>query len=159
MPTDYFMKITNIPGDSTDAKHPNEIPVLSWSWGETMPESAGGGGGSPRVDVQDLHFTARTSKASPLLFLNCASGTHLQTAELTGRRAGGTSQFDYLKITLFDALISSYQAAGNTTDDTPLDQVSLYFAKIQITYTPQNAQGGAGTPIAAGWDVPNNKSF
>ena len=33
MATDIFAKIGTIKGESTDAKHKDEIEVLSWSWG------------------------------------------------------------------------------------------------------------------------------
>ena len=32
---DYFIKFDGIKGESTDAKHKDEIDVESWSWGET----------------------------------------------------------------------------------------------------------------------------
>jgi type VI secretion system secreted protein Hcp len=158
--TDYFMKIDGIPGDSTDAKHPNEIEVVSWSWGLTNTGSThlGGGGGAGKADIQDLHFTARTSSASPLLFIACATGTHAKTADLVARKPGQTP-FEFLKISLTDVLISSYQTAGNANDAVSLDQVSLDFAKVKITYIPQKPDGSAGTSVERGWDVNANSKF
>src|SRR5262249_19139941 len=141
----------------TDAKHKNEIEVTTWSWGETnsstvVPANTG------RADLHDLHFTARTSSASPLLFISCASGTHAATAVLTARQAAVT-QIEYLKITMTDVLISSYQSGGSSSDNLPLDQVSLNFAKIQFSYTPQISGGLPGTPITRGWDKALATSF
>jgi type VI secretion system secreted protein Hcp len=160
MPTDYFMKIDTVPGDSTDSKHKNEIEVVSWSWGLTNPGAGGvgGGGGAGKAEIQDLHFTARTSKASPVLFINCAKGVHHKTAVLTARKPGA-SPHEYLVVTLSDAQISSYQVAGNENDDLPLDQVSLVFGKIQVSYIPQTPDGKIGTPITRGWNVNKNTSF
>ena len=160
MPTDYFMKIDTIPGDSTDSKHKGEIEVTSWSWGLTNPGpgGGGGGGGTGKADIQDLHFTARTSKASPVLFVNCAKGVHHKTAVLTARKSG-SQPHEYLIITLSDALIGSYQVAGNENGDVPLDQVSLVFGKIQVSYRPQTPDGKIGTPITRGWDVSKNAAF
>ena len=157
MSTEYFMKFDNIPGDTTDKTHPNEIKVVSWSWGEVntstvVPNFAG------RADLQDLHFTARTSKASPLLFVNCAGAARSTSAVLTGRKVGA-NPVEYLKITMTDVLISSYQAAGHEADDLPLDQVSLNFGKIQISYIPQNADGTPATPITRGWDKATTSKF
>ena len=85
---DYFLKVDGIAGESTDSKHKGEIDVLSWSWGETQSGSAGGGGGggAGKVQMQDLHVTSNMSKASPQLMLACASGQHIKSAILTGRR-------------------------------------------------------------------------
>lgn len=81
MADDYFLRIPGIEGESTDEKHKGEIEVLSWTWGETNPSSAvpggGGGGGAGRVQMQDLQFTTRVSKAGPKLFLACAAGERL----------------------------------------------------------------------------------
>jgi len=33
---DYFLKLDGIPGESTDAKHKDEIELVSFSWGVTQ---------------------------------------------------------------------------------------------------------------------------
>ena len=155
---DYFLDIEGVPGESLDAKHKDEIDVESWSWGATqVVGTIGGGGGSAgRVSIQDFNFVARTSKASPLLFLSCASGKHLETAVLTARKSGG-QQVEFLTLTLTDVLVSSYQTAGSETADTvPMDQVSLNFTKIKFEYKVQNPDGTLGAPISAGWDIKAN---
>jgi type VI secretion system secreted protein Hcp len=158
MPTDYFLKLDDLQGDSTDSSHPNEIVVVSWSWGQAQ---TGGdvGSGAGRVDKQDLQFTAKTGKASPILFQAAASGQAFQSAVLTARKPGG-APFEYWKMTLEDVRISSYQVAGNANDDVPMDQVGLQFAKLQVTYTPQNPSTGApGAPITRGRDYAANRNF
>ena len=87
---DYFLKIDGIPGESTDSKHKNEIDIESWSWGEANSGSHayGGGGGAGKVSVQDFNFTMHVNKASPKLFLACATGQHIKEALLTCRKAG-----------------------------------------------------------------------
>ena len=48
MASDIFAKIGDIKGESRDAKHKDEIEVLSWSWGVTQTGSVtrGAGGGA-----------------------------------------------------------------------------------------------------------------
>jgi type VI secretion system secreted protein Hcp len=157
---DYFLKIDAVPGESTDAKHKDEIEVESWSWGATQSGTAagggGGGGGAGKVRIQDFNFVARTSKASPVLFLRCASGQHIKQAVLTARKSGGT-QAELLTLTMTDLLVSSYQIAGSETADTvPTDQVSLNAAKIELEYKLQKADGSLDAPVKAGWDVQQN---
>jgi type VI secretion system secreted protein Hcp len=156
---DYFLRLDGIPGESVDAKHKDEIDVLSWSWGETHPTSpsAGGGGATGKVAMNDLHVSANLSKAGPQLLLACASGKHIKSAVLTGRR-GGKAQAEFLTFSLSDVLVSSYQTGG-TTADAPLDSVSLSFTKIEVTYKEQSAKGGLGATTRAGWDRKTNKAF
>jgi Type VI secretion system effector, Hcp len=54
---EYFFKIDGIPGESLDARHPDEIDVLSWSWSETqVPGPVGGEGESGKVKMEDVNF-------------------------------------------------------------------------------------------------------
>src|SRR6478609_2866958 len=103
MAFDAFLKLDGIDGESTDDKHKNEIEVLSYSWGLTQSSSgdSGGGGGAGKATFQDLHFVSHLSKASPMLFLKCATGQHIKEGLITVRKAGG-GQLEYLKITLTD---------------------------------------------------------
>jgi len=155
---DYFLKIDGIPGESKDAKHAGEVDVGAWSWGETAPASSGpgGGGDAGKVAIQDLNFTTRISKASPQLMLACASGRHIKSAVLTGRR-GGKAPAEFLIITLEGVLVSSYQTmAGGTEESGPLDSISLNFAQIQVVYREMKPDGTLGTPVKFGWDVNKN---
>ena len=160
MAVDMFLKIDGIPGESTDASHSDEIDVLSYNWGESQPPTAGGAGGGGaggRVAVQDFHFAMRVNKASPKLFLACASGAHMRSAILTVRRSGG-NPVEFLKWTLTDVTVGSYQTASNVpTGEQPLDQVSLRFAKIETEYRAVRPDGSLDAPIKAGWDVQANR--
>src|SRR5262252_6314875 len=110
---DYFLKIEGIDGESFDSKHKGEIDIHSWSWGATQQgaHAAQGGGGAGKVSMQDFHFTMNVNKATPKLMLACASGEHIPKAVLTCRKAGKEQQ-EYLKVTLTDLLISSFQTGG-----------------------------------------------
>jgi type VI secretion system secreted protein Hcp len=154
---DYFLKIDGIQGESRDAKHKGEIELESFSWGETAAGTmaAGGGGGAGKVHVEDLHVVKKLDKASPLLFLACATGRHLKQAILTARKAGKV-QLEFLVFKFSDVLVSSYHTSG-TDELEPTDQVSFNFSRVEIEYRPQKADGSPDTPVKAGWDVKANK--
>ncbi len=159
MATDYFLKIEGIEGESTDDKHKGQIDLLSWSFGESQPASAafGGGGGVGKVSMQDLHCTMHVSKASPKLFLACATGEHLKTVTLLCRRAG-KEQVEYMNVKLSDAIVSSFQSGASAgSNELPIEQVAFNFAKIEIEYKEQKADGTAGGAVKAGWDLKANK--
>ena len=158
---DYFLKLDGIEGESLDIKHKGEINVDSFSWGLSQSGSvgAGGGGSTGKVQVQDFHFTMATSKASPNLFLKCATGAHLKFAYLAARKAGGDRGEDFLKFTLSDVLISSYSVGGSAGGNVvPTDQVSLNFAKVEMSYKEQKPDGTLGAAITTGWDLKLNKA-
>src|SRR5258708_6839256 len=98
---DFFLKVDGVDGESSDSKHKGWIDIESWSFSEaqTGTHSGGGGGGAGKVAMQDFTFTTKVSKASPKLFLSCATGEHHKNALLTCRKAGKDQQ-EYLKIKL-----------------------------------------------------------
>ncbi len=155
--TDYFLQITGIPGESLDSKHKDWIDVLSWSWGESNAGTvhAGGGAAAGKVAFQDLAFMMRVSKASPALFLACATGQHIKEAKLVGRKAGKAQQ-EYLTWTFSDILVSSYQTSGSEGDDAVADSVSVNFSKAVVSYKAQKADGSLDAPITVGWDSKKN---
>lgn len=159
MASDYFLKLEGVKGESADRAHPDEIEILSFSWGVTQSASAtGGGGGAGKAVFQDMHFTTNLSSAGPQIFLKCATGEHIKKATLTVRKSGGDGGREYYKITLEDLLISSYQQGGGAGDD-PTDEFSLDFARIQLDYTPPESSDGTTTPVKASYDLKANKKL
>ena len=162
MAVDMFLKIDGIPGESTDAKFQKEIVLESFSWGETnaAAHSAAGGGGAGKVSMQDFHFTARVSIASPKLMLACASGQHIKDAVMNVRRAGEQKEGNaaFLTYSFQGVVITSVQEAGDTAD-IPLDSVSFAFQKIDVMYKPQTPAGGVGEAVDFAWDLAANKKI
>ncbi len=157
MAVDYFLKIDGIPGESTDKTHGKEVDLQSWSWGESNSgkHDSGGGGGAGKVAMQDFHFTMKVNKASPKLFLACATGQHIKEALLTCRKAGKEQQ-EYLKIKFSDLLISSYQTGGSSGSEVPVEQISFNFAKIELSYAPQKPDGKLDSPVVHNYSVKLN---
>jgi type VI secretion system secreted protein Hcp len=155
---DFFLKIDGIPGESHDSKHKGEIDVETWSWGESQSGtmSHGGGGGAGKVSMQDFAFTMRVNKASPKLILACASGTHIKSALLTVRKAGG-KQEEFLKYTFTDVLISSYNTHGDQGSPVPMEHVTFNYTKMQVEYAEQKKDGGLEGYVSANWSVKENK--
>lgn len=157
---DFFLKFDGIKGESTDAKHKDEIDVESWSWGETHAVAGpGGGGGAGKVVMQDFLFTMRQNTASIGLMKACATGEHIKSATLTGRKAG-KDQLEYLTYKFHDLLVSSFQTGGSEHADVPpIDQVSFNFAKIAVDYRPQQRDGTLAPPVHFGFDLKQNKTI
>jgi type VI secretion system secreted protein Hcp len=160
MAADFLLMIDGIKGESLQSKHEGELEIESFSWGATQQgaHGGGGGGGAGKVAFQDLHFTSRVGKHSPLLVKACATGQHIKKAVLTVRKSGGDQQ-EYYKVTLEDLLVSSYQSGGSEGSNAlPVDQFSLNFAKIEFSYSPQKPDGKLDSPIIAKYDLKASKA-
>jgi type VI secretion system secreted protein Hcp len=161
---DMFLKLDGIPGESLDSKHKEEIVLESFTWGETntthVATGGGGGAGAGKVSMQDFHFTARVSKASPKLMLACATGQHIKNAVVTLRRSNPQSetQFEFLFYKFDTVVITSVQDAGDTSAR-PLEAVSFAFAKIAVEYKLQSATGGVAATVDFAWDLAANRKI
>src|SRR4030095_15282205 len=156
---DYFLKIDGVDAESPDDKHKGEIALESFSWGQAQSGTSGvgGGAGAGKVQAHDFSFVKKVDKASPVLMIGCAIGQHYKTAILTARKAGGGQQ-EYMKVTMEDVLISSYQVGGSANSDVvPMDQVTLNFAKLEFSYKEQKADGSLGGEIKQKYDYAANK--
>jgi type VI secretion system secreted protein Hcp len=161
MPSDVFLKIDGLEGESDDAEHKNEIEVLSYSWGVTQAitgtVSSAGTFTGQRADHHPIHIQKYLDKSSPKAAQSCAAGEHHKSAVLTLCRAGGDKQ-PYMEYKLEDVLISSVQHGGSGEGGVPTESWSLHYSKITQTYTQIGLDGkpkGAGA--AVGWDLKQNK--
>lgn len=156
MAVDVFLKLADIKGESTDAKHTDEIDVLSWSWGLSQPgtSAVGGGAGAGKVNVSDFNFTHKLDKASPLLMKACATGQHVKDATLVSRKAGKGQQ-EYLIVKMSDVFVTSVQSTS--AGEHPLESVSMQFAKVDLEYKPQKPNGQFDPGIHFIYDIKANK--
>ena len=159
MAQDIFLKIDGINGESLDEKHKDEIDVLSWNW-EILQDStmhAGSGGGAGKATVKDLTFDHSIDRASPNLMKYALTGKHIDQAVLVMRKAGG-NPLEYLKLTMSDVIVTRVTPAGARDEaERSRETVSLSFAKVKQEYVVQNAQGGSGGAVTAGYDIKLNK--
>jgi len=158
MAADIFAKLGDIKGESSDDKHKDEIEVLSFSWGVTSlsaPNGPGAAAGKPAF--RDLSITHTIDKASPLLLNACATGTHLKEATITHRKAGKGQQ-EFLIIKMNDVIITGVQHGGGD-GQTSSEIVNLTFAKVDVEYRPQKADGSVDAGLHFKYDLKTNKTF
>jgi len=151
---DMFLKLTNIKGEALDAKHPNEIEVLSWSFGASQEGSAHGGTGSGtgKVRIQDLTITHYVDTASVDLLKHLTTGKHIDEGMLTVRKAGG-KHLEYLKIKMQQVIVSHISNGGGAGQDRITENVTLNFRKFTQIYTAQDDKGNAKPSSDFTWDI------
>jgi type VI secretion system secreted protein Hcp len=157
MAVDMFLKLTGIDGESGDSAHAGEIEVLSWSWGASQSGTmhTGTGGGSGKVNVQDVSVTKYVDSASHLLLKHCHDGAHIDEGILTVRKAGGTP-VEYIIITMRKIIVSSISTGGSGAEDRLTENVTLNFAEFDYAYTPQLPDGSGDAAKEFKWNIPGN---
>lgn len=154
---DILLKMDGIDGESLIVGHEGESDVLAWSWGATQSGSMhdGGGGGAGKVNVEDVSLTKYVDKASIDLLRACFTGTHVKEAILTVRKSG-EEPLDYMVITMSPVLVTSVSTGGSGGGERLTENVTLNFAKVKVSYTPQKEDGSADEVMDFTWDIEAN---
>jgi type VI secretion system secreted protein Hcp len=160
MSSDMFLKLTDMEGEAQDAAHSNEIDVLAWSWGLSQSGTThlGPGGGSGKVNIQDISITKYVDSSSHSLVQCCCKGTHFDEALLTVRKAGD-NPLEYVVIKMEGVIVTSVSTGGSGGEDRLTENVSLNFAKVNFAYTPQMTDGSGDAVKEFGWDIPANEAL
>ena len=146
--SDIFLKIDGVKGESVVKGHKDEIEVLSWSWGQSTGTGRTAKGKQAASCIQDLHFMKEVDASSPTLIMNGVVGEVAPTAVLMLTKASGEGQVqEFLKLTMKNVTVVSFQISGSDGADLPMESVSLHFESIQGEYRRQSD----GTPIT--WDI------
>ena len=105
----------------------------------------GGGGGAGKATFRPITFVKMVDSTSPVLVLDAASGRHLRKVSFTFSKSGGGTSAVLETITLSDVVITHVsQDVGDIGSPakfstTPLEAVSLSYAKIEIVSGGQGA--------------------
>ncbi|MES2659203.1 MAG: type VI secretion system tube protein Hcp [Verrucomicrobiota bacterium] len=136
-----FLDLDGIKGGSTVDGHKGQIDILGFGSGVELATTLGGGGtGKPQF--YEITVSKNVDKASPLLFVNCATGKIFATATLTMARVTPSGVQDFFKIELTNVKISRAQSeglAGNSGN--VAEEIALSFEKIRWTVTIINSKG------------------
>jgi type VI secretion system secreted protein Hcp len=160
MAVDMFIKIGDIKGESQGKDHTDEIDVLAWSWGMSQSGTfhMGSGGGAGKASVQDLSLTKYVDASSHALQLACLNGKHIPKCKLTVQKAGD-KPLAYIVIELENCMVTSVSTGGSGGEDRLTENVTLNFAKVHFTYTPQTKEGGKGTAQEYKWNIQENVTY
>jgi type VI secretion system secreted protein Hcp len=158
---DVFLKLDGVQGESLDARHKGEIPILSYTQGFTGPfarGAAGTGAGAGKTICGPVTITKFVDVSSPDLILSVANGKHIPKAVFTFRRPG-QAQFEYYKVTLEDVIITEVEQTGSSSAAArAMEKVSLMGRRFSFEYVQQAPDGRIGARPKAGWDcVANSK--
>lgn len=155
MAVDMFLDIRECPGESSKKGHEGQIDIVSFSFGAHQSGSfarGGAGGGAGKAEFQDISIVKEVDKSSPKLFQACAAGTHFPKANIFVRKAGDRP-LEYYKVEMQDLIVSSVQNSGASSGDNVMESVTMNCAIINFTYVEQDAKGGAGRTVTAGYNV------
>ena len=178
-----YIKFDGIDGEAQDEEHMGWSEIVSFNQGIHSP---GGGISRRRGDVilDDIVVVKQIDKASPKLAEAVCKGKVFTKVEihLTGPSEGSTCQGTFYVYELKNVLITSYKASGSNplayaliaaapditmpssgpfivqAVDAPMEELSLNFEEIKVTYTECDSSGNAKGNVEYSWKVEETES-
>jgi type VI secretion system secreted protein Hcp len=154
---DIFLAIDGIQGDSTDARHKNQIAIESFAFLAKRPTTSSSRGATS-VRFNGLRLDKVYDVSSPKLFAAATSGRRLKSATVTFSTSTDPSGTDVLTYKLTDVTLTSYGQGGTNPDDKALgsleEEIGLTAARVSVTEKTFNANGNPGPAVTASWQVP-----
>lgn len=137
-----------IEGEATEKGHEKWITLAGYDGDATAPTASGSGGGGAagKVQFEPIVVTKPIDTSTPKLFEALVTGRQLPAVQIDFVRpdgAGGDVVFYSVK--LKNVLVTEvHQSDAGKSDGHMLEQVSLDFQSIEITYGGGTASGGSG---------------
>jgi len=154
MAVNAYLYVDTVTGPSTSKT--GCIDILSFSWGVSQTSTYGVGQSGKeakagRADFQNLTIMKVLDATSPIMCQNCASGNILSKVYILYDKPIGTTQQDYYRIYVKDALITSVQQSGSS--ENPTESVSFAYQAIEWAYKPEKDDGTLDSASPKGYDL------
>ena len=137
-----YMKIGDIKGEATDNDHKDWIIIESVSSGIHQPSGRATGATRRRgsVILEDISVVKELDKSSPKIQEAIANGEVIPKVEIHFTRTVGEENVVYYAYELKNVLVTSYSFQG-FSEDVPVDEFTLNYEEIKVTYTEQDEKG------------------
>lgn len=181
-----YIKFEGIDGESQNEGHEGWSEIVSFSQGIHQPGGGATGATRQRGDVvlEDIVVVKQLDKASPKLAEAICKGKVFPKVEihLTGPSEGSTCQGTFYVYELKNVMITSYKVSGSNplayaliapapdvtmpsagpfivqAVDAPMEEISLNFEEIKVTYTECDPSGLAKGNVEYSWKVEEAES-
>ena len=146
MPSDYYLLINGVTGESQAANMANNIELETWNFGAlSRPDLGGKGFSAGKPSFSEFTCGFGLDSASYQLLKNLTEGTHIANATFTGRKTGGgATPYNYVVVTLTNCFITGFSTGGGSTG-TPDAGLSFAYETIQYQYYTQDTTSGVVT--------------
>jgi type VI secretion system secreted protein Hcp len=152
-----YIKFDGVDGEAQDKDHRNWSDVTTFSQGLMRPGSSATGATRRRGDVvvEDIHVTKELDKASPKIAERVCTGNVFPKVEIhltaSYTDAGRVTYYAY---ELKNVLVTNYNISGSgQSEDVPMEDFSLNFEELKVTYTECDQKGKSKGNIEYTWKV------
>lgn len=150
-----YIKFDGVDGESLAKGHEKWSDLFSFS--QTVHKSGAGQTGAARrrgtVLLDDIRCSKLLDKSSPKIAEAVCLGKVFPKVEIQVKTSTTNSGREtYYKYELKDVMVTSYEVSGGDQDK-PMENFSLNFEEIKVTYTEMDEKGNKKGDVAYGWKV------
>lgn len=159
MAADLILELEGVPGECKKAGFEGKIDIDSWGWSGHRPGAfaIGGGGTTGAASVSDISVQKHYDKASPQMQYCLLTGKHIPSGTIHCRKSVGDTQQVYLEVKLTDIVVTSFSEGGSGGSELIHEGYNFNFAKIEIKYKEQQADGSLTDAGELKFDIPKGE--
>ncbi|MBA8903014.1 MULTISPECIES: type VI secretion system tube protein Hcp [unclassified Phyllobacterium] len=154
-----YLQIDGIKGDATQETHKQwmDIEAIHFNVGRRMSTSAGSAANREASEptISEVVLTKVSDSSSTKLFQEAVSGSAGKLATIHLVTTGNPGQ-TYIEYKLTNTLIANYSIDSN--GDRPVETVRLNFTKLEVKYTPYDANQSPQSPMIASYDLATTRA-
>lgn len=151
-----YLKFGNVKGNVTADGYANQIALASIKFGGTRNVSMEAGNLSNRESTKPnltpIRITKKADSSVAALFKEFLTGSAGQEAIITFVRTGSDKVQEFMTYKLSNCIISGYEL-GADEDDQPIEELTLSYSAIEVSYKDHDASNKAGNPQRVAYDV------
>jgi type VI secretion system secreted protein Hcp len=152
-----YIKFDGIDGEAQDKDHKAWSDLASF--GQALHQPGGGATGATRrrgdVILDDITCSKELDKASPKIAESICKGKVFPKVEIhLSASYTDAGRVTYYAYELKNVLVTSYNVGGSgQAEDVPMEDFSLNFEEIKVTYTEMDNAGKSKGNVEYSWKV------
>lgn len=156
-----LLEIDGVKGESTAAKGKDQIEILSFSNGQSMPmerTNSNTSRASGRADHKDLTISKLLDLSSPTLYEKCVTGEEIKSIKLHLFKSDAKgAPLEFLTYIFEHCIITSVSMSA-AQEGQPNESFSFNYLTVKWTYNQQeSSKGGKKGKTEGGWSLMENK--
>ena len=152
-----YIKFDGVDGEALDKDHSKWSDLLSFSQGLHQPGGGATGATRRRGDVilDDINCTKELDKSSPKIAESVCKGKVFPKVEIDLTASyTDAGRVTYYRYELTNVQVTSYNiSGGGQSEDVPVEDFSLNFEEIKVTYTENDSKGKKKGNVEYSWKV------
>jgi type VI secretion system secreted protein Hcp len=157
-----YIKFDGVDGEAQDKNHKNWSDLASFGQAIHQPGGASTGPTRRRGDVilDDISCSKELDKASPKIAEAVCKGKVFPKVEIELTASyTDAGRVTYYRYELKNVLVTSYNVSGSgQSDEVPMEDFSLNFEDVKVTYTENDNKGKSKGNVEYSWKVEEGES-